>query len=121
MPDYLPVKIPSDTLALVAGATITGGQVVAISAANTVTPTTAASAKVVGVAAYDVASGDLLTVHCVGVQETNASGTIAAGDPVESAAAGAVATHTLGTNDGNIIGIALTGATNGNKVRWLSR
>jgi Uncharacterized conserved protein (DUF2190) len=118
MAEYLPVKEDGDELSPVAGAAITGGQLVFVSAANTVSPTTAATPKFLGVAGYDAGVGDLVTVYCEGVHESTATGTIAAGDTVEAAAAGTVATHTLGTNDTSIVGLALTAATNGTKVRW---
>jgi hypothetical protein len=121
MAEYLPVKVDGDALTLSAGATITGGQVVFVSAANTVTATAGANSAWLGVAGFDAVSGDNVTVYTTGVQECTASGTIAAGNLLESAAAGAVAAHTLGTNDGNVVGTALTAATNGNKVRFLMR
>jgi hypothetical protein len=57
-----------------------------------------------------------VTVFTGGVQRVVASGTIAAGANVEGAASGQVASHTNGTNDANIVGIALTAATVGNPV-----
>lgn len=121
MAEYLPVKVDGDEITMTAGATIVGGQVVYVSAANTVTPTAGANKAWLGVAGFNASSGDLLTVYTEGVQECTASGSITAGDLLESAAAGAVATHTLGTNDANVVGTALTAATNGNAVRFLMR
>jgi hypothetical protein len=57
-----------------------------------------------------------VTVFSGGVQRVTASGAITAGANVEGAAAGAVASHTNGTADANIVGLALTSATNGNPV-----
>lgn len=119
MAGYLRLQEDGDEFSVSAGGTITGGQLVAISAANTVTATSAAGAKVLGVAAFDAVSGDLVTVVRNGVHQTNASGSITAGDTLEAAASGLVATHTNGTNDVNIIGMALTTATTGNPVNWV--
>lgn len=119
MADYLPTYKPGQALTLKASATVTGGQVVEVSGSGTVAPTSAASAKVVGVAGFDGVTNDNITVYAGGVQHCTASGTIAAGAMVESAAAGAVASHTAGTNDYNAFGIALTAATNGQDVRVL--
>lgn len=119
MAGYLRLQEDGDEITVSAGGTITGGQLVTVSAANTVIAATAAGAKALGVAAYDAVSGDLVTVVRNGVHQTTASGSIAAGDNLEAAAAGAVATHTNGTNDVNIVGMALTAATNGNPVNWV--
>jgi hypothetical protein len=119
MAGYLRLQEDGDEFAVSAGGTITGGQLVAMSAANTVTATSAAGSSVLGVAAFDAVSGDLVTVVRNGVHQTTASGSITAGNTVEAAASGQVAAHTNGTNDVNIIGMALTTATNGNPVNWV--
>ena len=116
MPEYLPAKAPGRDVTFTASATILGGQLVRISGVGTVAPTSAASADWFGVAANDAATGQLVTVFSGQIQSLTASGSITAGGNVEGAAAGAVAAHTNGTNDFNIVGIALTSATNGNKV-----
>jgi hypothetical protein len=60
------------------------------------------------------ASGDKVTVFARGtIHRLTASGAVTAGDVVEGAAAGAVATHTAGTNDVRVFGIALTTAADG--------
>lgn len=117
MAEYLPVKVDGDALAMTAGGTIGAGQLVYVKSDGNVAITTGALASVLGVAAYDVSSGALVTVFCEGVHELVASGTVTAGNQVESAAAGAVAAHTTGTNDVYALGVALTSATDGNKVR----
>jgi predicted RecA/RadA family phage recombinase len=116
MAEYLPDKEPGQDITMTASAAITGGQLVRVSGSGTVAPTTAASADWLGVAANDAASGAKLTIYTGGVQLPVASGTIAAGANVEGAASGQVASHTNGTNDFNIVGIALTAATVGNPV-----
>jgi len=116
MADYLPVRIPGKALVVPASAAVTGGQLVQVSGSNTCAATAAASAAWLGVAAFDVASGGLLTIHCGGTQELTASGDITAGDIVVAAAAGAVATNAT-PGSGQQVGIALTTAASGAKVR----
>lgn len=96
---------------LVAGADLTAGQVVEITDSMVVTPTTAASAKVLGVAMFDVKKDEPIAVECEGLFKLVASGSIAAGDHVVSAADGKVATGTTDT-----IGIALNAAADGENV-----
>lgn len=108
---YAPNYIDADRLSFVTAAAVTGGQLLYISAANTVTPTSAATAAWVGIAAHDAASGAVVTVYTVGVHTVAASGSIAAGAAVIGAAAGAVATVASDASDGaNLVGIALTAA-----------
>lgn len=118
MADYTPILQDADSFTLQASATITGGQVVAITGVNTVGPAGAASTTWVGVAAQDVVSGQYVTVYRDGVQNVTASGTVTAGDTVVCGAAGTVATATAPGSD-VFVGKALTTATTGNKVRIL--
>lgn len=110
-----------------AGGTITGGQVVALSAANTVIATTAASAAAVGVAGNDAVSGGQVTVWPLpGVtHEVTSSAAIAVGDNVSSAASGQVATasQVAGTAVfSQIIGVAATAAgAGGVKLEMIGR
>jgi hypothetical protein len=125
MAEYLPIRTPGDAIVATASATITGGVLVAVSGNGTVATAGANAANWVGVAAFDVVSGDSLTVYSGGVQELTASGTVTAGDLVVAAASGqvstlaAVTTPTAAdvTNTRAIVGVALTTATTGNKVR----
>lgn len=125
MAEYLPIYRPGQVLTLKASATITGGQLVAVSGSGTVAPAGAAVANWVGVAAFDAATNDNVTIHSNGVQSLTASGTVTAGDLVISAASGQVSTAAAVTTptaaDVNttrqVVGVALTTATNGNKVR----
>lgn len=118
MADYLPNLQPGQSLTLTTSAAVTGGQLVRVSGSGTIAPTSAASADWLGVASTDAAAaGVQITVFTGGVQYMTASGAITAGANVEGAAAGAVAAHTNGTNDVNIVGIALDTAANGGKLR----
>lgn len=125
MAEYLPIYKPGQALTLKASAAITGRQVVAVSGSGTVAPAGANSTAVVGVAAFDAATNDNVTIFAGGVQAVTASGAITAGDLVVSAAGGqvstlaAVTTPTAAdvTNTRAIIGTALTTAANGAVVR----
>jgi hypothetical protein len=117
MADYAPLYLPGHAVNSTASATTTGGQAVYVTGSGTVGPTGAAANIPVGVAANDAANGAGIGYFARGtVHRLTASGTVTAGDVVEAAAAGAVATHTVGTNDSRGFGIALTTATNGNLV-----
>lgn len=113
MGEYQPLHTPGKAITRQASATITGGQLVIVSGSGTVAPASAATHLWLGVAGFDVANGDQVTVHCEGVQRIVASGAITAGQTVEAATGGKVAAHTNGTNDINVVGLALTTAADG--------
>lgn len=115
---YSPIALAGDRFTYTAGAAITGGQVVYISGPTAVTPTSAATSAVIGVAAFDAASGGLVTVHSEGIHPLTASGAITAGDLVIAASGGKVTTigSATATTDSQIVGKALTTATDGNPV-----
>lgn len=118
MADYVPKFLPGQAITSTASAAITGGKVVCVSGDGTIANAVAAASLIIGVAAQDAAaSGDKVGFFARGaVHVLTASGTVTAADVVEAAAAGAVATHTQGTNDVRVFGIALTTATTGNPV-----
>jgi hypothetical protein len=118
MADYSPLYLPGKAVTVTASAAITGGQAIKVSGDGTVAANAAASTIIIGVAGQDAAaSGDKIVAFLRGtVHRLTASGTVTAGNVVEGAAAGAVATHTEGTNDDRVFGIALTTATDGNSV-----
>ncbi|GAB3081007.1 hypothetical protein GCM10027053_51930 [Intrasporangium mesophilum] len=118
MAEYLPIFKPGQAVTLKASASVTAGQVVAASGAGTVAAAGAASVAVVGVVAFDGSTNDNVTVYVGGVHNLTASGTVTAGDPVIAGAAGTVATSAT-PPAGQQIGVALTTATTGNKVRVL--
>lgn len=126
MADYSPVYTGGiNPVTLTTSGAVTGGQVLAASAAGTVAAAGAASAVVVGVAAHDAASGARVSVwpltNCI--HEITTTGTVTALDGVVSAATGTVGTAVVGTAAaaGTLLGIALTTATTGNKVRFIGR
>lgn len=113
MADTLPVYKPGQSLPYTASATVTGGQLLEVTGSGTVGPAGAASTKVVGVAAFDCASGERVTIHAGGVQRAvAAAGGVTAGDVVAAGAAGTVAPIGGGAF-ATKIGIALTTAAAG--------
>ena len=124
MADYLPKYDSGKPFTRAASAAIAGGQLVGVSGSGTVAPTTASQASWLGVAAFDVASGDQVTVYTGGVQRLTASGAVTAGDLVVAAASGQVATVAAVTTptaadvttSRAIVGVALTTATTGTLV-----
>lgn len=115
MVDYLPKFKPGQAVTFTASADVTGGRLVEVTGNRTVGPAGADSAKVVGVAAFDVKSGDTVTVYtrAGGVHPLVANGAVVAGVKVSSAAAGKV--QTVGSTT-NPVGLALEAATADNDV-----
>ena len=85
------------------------GQVVEISGDMTIAPTSTASKKVIGVAMFDAKTGEEVAVETEGLFKMKASASITAGDLVESAADGKVAT--VGGTVTKTIGVAINNAT----------
>lgn len=111
MAEFAPLFKPGAEFTRTTSADVTGGQVLIVSGNNTVAPSSAASAAVVGVAAFDADNGDSVTVITNGVVNLGASGAITAGASVVAAADGEVAA--LGdTNYSTVIGVALAAAAN---------
>ncbi|MGC5012523.1 hypothetical protein ACLQ2R_17305 [Streptosporangium sp. DT93] len=129
MADYLPIFLPGNTIALTASATITGGQLLAVTGNGTVGPAAAGSASFIGVAAGDAGSGGRVTVYPRGtLHEGTADGAITAADQLQAGATGKVkalaaagaATSADITAARAVIGVALTTATDGTPVRWMA-
>lgn len=117
MADYLPLHKPGQAITRAASATITAGQLVSVSGAGTVAPSAAADVPWLGVASKDTASGDTVAVFCGGTQRLVAgTGGVTAGQLVHAGATGTVITHTNGTTDYLVVGVALTTATATNLV-----
>lgn len=112
MGDYVPKYAPGSDVTYAAGAAITGGQVVYLSAAGTCLLTAAAHANVLGVATRDVATGEQVSVTRGGVQRCVPGAAITLGDPLKSAASGRVVTFVVGTDADTLrIGYALQAAS----------
>ena len=92
-----------------AGVDILKGQVVELTDALTVAPTSAASANVLGVAMFDAKAGEAVAIETEGLFKLTAVSAITAPAQVESAADGKVATK--GGTVVKIIGIAITDAS----------
>lgn len=123
MAEFLPKYKPGQTWTAKTSADVAAGQLLAVSGDGTVAVAGANSIAVVGVAAFDAKSGDLVTVASPKQAVLTSSGAISAGDQVVPAANGAVSklaavtTPTAAdvTNTRAIVGVALTTAS-GNKV-----
>lgn len=105
MTDYLPKFKPGQAVTYKASAAVTGGRLVEVTGNRTVAHAGEDSAKVVGVAGFDAAAGDDVTVYAGGVQRLVASAAIEAGAAVTPADAGKATSG--GTNK---IGTALEAA-----------
>jgi predicted RecA/RadA family phage recombinase len=114
MSDYIPAFKPGQAVTFKASAAVTGGRLVVVTGDRTVGPA-GADAIAVGVAGFDAAIGDDVTVFTAGggVHPLAASAAVAAGAKVISAAAGKIATAGAGVNP---IGIALQPAAADNDV-----
>ena len=115
MADYVPINDGGqDPFTFTTSAAVTGGRVVAVSGNNTVAHAAADSATVVGVAAFDAASGAKVTVWPLEgcVHELEASGAIAALAGVVTDANGQVKTAVIATAAaaGTLIGTAVSTA-----------
>ena len=115
MADYLPKFKPGQAVTFTASADVTGGRLVEVTGNRTVGPAGADASDVVGVAGYDAKAGDPVTVYtrAGGVHPLTASGAIAAGAKIASAAAGKVQTIASLTNP---VGLALEAASADNDV-----
>lgn len=122
MADYTPLYLPGDAYTTTASAAISGGQLCAVTGADTVGPTSAAGPAYIGVALFDAPSGGRVTLALGKViHETTAAATVTAAQTLEAAASGQVTPHTNGTNDTNIVGVAMSSAASGAKVRWATK
>jgi hypothetical protein len=115
--DYIEVSEPTTRRTRTAGGTITGGQLVYVSGANTVQATSAATGAWAGIATQDATSGNKVGVISGNEQELTAAATIAAGDVLIPAASGQVTPIGAGTTYSQVVGVALTGGASGAKVR----
>lgn len=126
MSDYSPVYAAGiKPFTVTASATVTGGTFVETTTTGAVGPAGALSLKVVGVAAHDAASGARLSVWPIpGIMHEvthTAGGTV--GDCIVPAAAGAAGTAAAGTASaaGYDLGVAVTTAGAGLKIRFVGR
>ena len=118
MTNYAPAAGSPAALSYLAGATITGGQLVEITGPGTVTPAAPTAGAYAGVAAHNADPGDAVTVLCgAGVwHDSVASAILIPGIAVVPGAGGTV-TQGVITNQ---IGVTVTGAAAGDVCRWLA-
>ncbi|PZU38257.1 MAG: DUF2190 domain-containing protein [Microbacterium sp.] len=104
---------PATNITAKAAEALTKGTFVVVSAGmdgrNPVVKPAGADVIALGVAAHDCPADAYVTIYRIGIYELAASGAIAAGDAVSTAAAGKAAK----TATGPVVGIALTKAANG--------
>jgi hypothetical protein len=123
MAEYTPVFANGTApWTLQASATVTGGRLVEVTGNGTVGPAGAASVKVLGVAAFDAASGAKVDVWPLAglTHRVTGAGAISAGDNLAAGAAGVVAPIAAGTF-GQLIGVADRAAADGAIVRFVGR
>jgi len=149
MSDYTPVYVKGEIITLTASSAVTGGDVLEVSGINTVQRcATLSSLKVVGVAAEDTLTAGRVSLWARGpVHESIADGIITAGNLLTSTATAnrgvvALANAPTGVALGGVyvdpgtsnainavgaadnatralLGVALTSAADGAKVRWM--
>lgn len=113
MGSYAPKVDSYSTITRVASADIIGGRIVEVSGDGTVATAAADSKKTLGIAGYDVKSGESVTVYVnEGVQRPLAAGAVTAGADAYVAAGGKV-TATAATNK---YGIFLSAGADGTQV-----
>lgn len=121
MADYIPLYDGAVPATHTTSAAVTGGTLLSVSGDGTVATMAAAGASCVGVAAFDAASGARVTVFRSGIQLLTAGGSITAGNTLEATTGGQVVAHTNGTNDCNIVGVALNTVSSTGTVRVLMK
>lgn len=149
MADYTPVFVPGRVWTATASAAVSGGDLLEVSGSGTVqkaNTTANLSSHVIGVAGNDTPINGRVTVYGRGIiHESVANGTVTAGDQITNATSGDTAgsqvktlavsnidvggafvqaTVNTAVNAGlnavrDVIGIALTTASNPAKVRWM--
>lgn len=117
MADYSPLYLPGHAITGTASATITGGQLLAVTGDGQVGPATDGATAVVGVAAFDAGPGAQITYYARGaVHETTTAGAVTAGDLVSAGADGTVDADGGSTPT---FGVFLTSAASGEKALWM--
>lgn len=115
MPEYLPKFKPGTAVTFTASADVIGGRAAEITGDRTVAHAAAGSAKYVGILGHSAKSGQKVTVHLPGqVQHGVASGAIAAGVAIQTAANGLVAAGSTPK-----IGLSISAAADGGDVQYI--
>lgn len=121
MAEYVPLYDTGNAYTRTTSGAVSAGNLVSVSGTGTVAQSAANDATVAGIAGQDAAAtGATITVYSGGIQRLVAgTGGVTAGQFVHAGAAGTVVTHTNGTTDYLIVGLALTTATATNLVEVL--
>lgn len=106
MSDHLPKFAPGTAVTRTASAAIVGGQLLRVTGAGTVGPTSAEAQVFAGVANRDAAAGELLVPQRGGVHVLQAAEALAAGDRIQTGAAGKAALWVAADVPGACIGFA---------------
>lgn len=123
MADYTPVFTNGTApWTLQTSAAVTGGRLVEVTGTGTVAHAGAASVKVLGVAAFDAASGAKVDVWPLAglTHKVLGTGAIAAGDNLAAGAAGVVAVIGAGTF-GQLVGVADRAGADATIIRFVGR
>lgn len=123
MADYTPVFTNGTApWTLQASASVTGGRLVEVTGTGTVANAGAASVKVLGVAAFDAASGAKVDVWPLAglTHRVLGTGAISAGDNLAAGAAGVVAAIGAGTF-GQLVGVADRAGADATIIRFVGR
>lgn len=101
-----------------ASTSVVGGNMVALTGSFKVAQAGVQSTKVAGVALHDAKAGEKLSVARVGIYFLKAATAVAAGDLVETAAAGTIDNHTAAsTTYTYVVGVALEDIASGARGR----
>lgn len=133
MADYEPVNSAKNTpFTMTAGAAITGGQLLQVTADKTVSPTTANTQRAIGVAAFDAPSGGRVSVWpltgIIHESINNNAATIVAPQAVIAGASAGIdfpagadepTKRAAAAAAGTLIGVCTKGAATGAKAQWI--
>lgn len=115
MADYLPRFKPGTAVTFTASADVIGGRAAEVTGDRTAAHADAASTKYIGIFGHSAKAGQKVTVHLPGqVQHAVASGAIAAGVAVQTAANGLIAAGSTAK-----IGLSISAAADGGDVQYI--
>lgn len=103
---------PGDRITCTSSGSVTGGNVVKL-VGNRIISAAVAADSAFGVALHNAATGEIVSVACVGVWPLKASTTITAGQFVVTTASGQVAPGTSASTHDILVGQALEGINSG--------
>lgn len=110
--EYTPTFAPGESFPMTALVDVKAGQCLSVTGNELVSPTSGPDGAFVGFAVFDAKAGERITVRAEGICTFKATGAIAFGQRVTTAAAGTVAALS-GTAYDTVIGVALAAAAGG--------